>query len=202
MADREEPKAAGPAAPAGQETSDEELLSAFLRGEREMFTALVQRYERPLYGYLCRLTGSAEEADDVFQETFLQVWRKADSFRGASTFRTWLYAVAINVSRSRARRRRGRPDAGPFPAEQANGAAGPDGQAQAREVGRLIAGAVGRLPAEQREVFVLRAYEEMTYPEIADSVGRPLGTVKSQMRLALARLQRDLTELGRAWDIA
>jgi len=183
-----------------QVPSDEWLLAAFLRGEEAMFAELVHRYEQPLHAYLCRLTGQPAEAPDLFQETFVRVFQHAASFQGRSRFKTWLYAIATNVCRSRLRR--------PAPPEAAaddeppDRAPGPNGAAASHEVGQRIAQAVSGLPVEQREVFLLKAYDALSYPEIARALGRPLGTVKSQMRLALVKLRADLSGIARDYGIS
>ena len=183
-------------------TSDEELLSAFMRGEREMFAELVYRYEAPLYGFICRLTGSPDRAPDLFQETFMRAFEGAGTFSGASSFRTWLYAIAANVCRSQGRKERRAKHADiEVSPEPANGSPGPDGAADSREIGHRIAQAVGELPDEQREVFILKVYQDMTYPEVAEAVARPIGTVKSQMRLAVAKLRAELRGLAEAHGV-
>jgi len=182
---------------------DEELLSAFLSGEDTMFGELVRRYEQPLHAFICRLSGRPSAAPDLFQETFMRAFENAGSFRGTSSFRTWLYAIAANVCRSHQRKaQRDRHVSTETGAERADGSPGPDADAASRDVAARIARAVGELPDQQREVFVLRVYEEMGYPQIAEAVGRPLGTVKSQMRLALSKLRGQLRELADAYDLA
>lgn len=185
------------------EAPDEELLAAFLRGEREMFAELVNRYEGPLYGFICRLTGRPHDADDLFQETFVRVFQKGGTFGGDSSFKTWLYAIAANLCRSHGRKlqRQARVLA-ESDAVPAGGPPSPNEAAEAREIGERIGEAVSRLPHDQREVFILKTYHEMTYPQIAQAVRRPVGTVKSQMRLALAKLREDLRALAQAYDAA
>jgi len=183
--------------------SDEQLLAAFLRGEDTMFAEIVRRYEAPLHAFICRLTGDAGEAPDLFQETFIRVAQHAGSFRAESRFKTWLYAIAANVCRSHLRqaKRRQSLSADAVPDEPDRGP-GPNGAAASREIGQRIATAVGALPVEQREVFILKAYDELSYPEIARALGRPLGTVKSQMRLALTKLRVELREIAEAYGVA
>jgi len=193
---------AGDAALGETNVRDEELLSAFLNGEEAMFSELVHRHEEPLYSFICRLSGRPSDAADLFQETFVRVFEKAESFRGASSFKTWLYSIAANVCRSHGRKAaREVPAATGGHAEHANGSPGPDAAAASREVGTLIADAVGELPHEQREVFILKVYHDMTYPEIAEATRRPLGTVKSQMRLALRKLREKLRALADAYEL-
>jgi RNA polymerase sigma-70 factor (ECF subfamily) len=192
--------------------SDKALLAAFIQGENAMFGELVRRYEGPLHAFLCRLTGEPGEVPELFQETFVRAFRHAASFRGDSSFRTWLYAIAVNVCRSRLREARA---ARPSPlgrgegegAERERGEArdpspGPNGDAESHELGQRIAQAVGALPGGQREVFILKAYDGLSYPEIAEALGRPLGTVKSQMRLALGKLRVALHQIAQAYGLA
>ena len=176
--------------------SDEQLLAGFVAGDHAMLTDLVQRYERPLYGLIARYTGAGDEAEDLFQETFLRVFQHADGFGGRSSVRTWLYSIALNVCRGYGRGQH------PAPAELPDDAAaaqvdrpGPDELAAGHEIGERIAAAVRRLPPEQCEVFVLRVYEDLKYDEIAQVVGRPVATVKSQMRLAVQKLRKTLRKL-------
>jgi len=130
------------------------------------------------------------------------VFRHAASFTGGSSFKTWLYAIAANVCRSHAKATQKQkqllltqePD-------RPDGLPGPNGVAESREIGRRIALALSGLPPEQREGFVLRAYDELSYREIADALSRPLGTVKSQMRLALRKLRTELRQLAEAYGI-
>ena len=197
------PEKAGPPAPGPSQPSDEQALAAYLRGDKAMVAELVRRYERPLFGLLIRLTGRPADAADLFQETFLRVMQHADSFAGESRFKTWLYSVAINVSRMHRRGALRHPaeplDAAPPPAVRDPG---PDGGAERSEIGARVAEAVERLPEAQREVLVMKVYDDMNYREIAAALGRPVSTVKSQMRLALERLRGVLHGLGRDYGAA
>jgi len=183
--------------------SDEALLAGFLSGDEAMFAELVHRYERPLHAFICRLTGEPAIAPDLFQETFLRVVQHAGRFEGRSRFKTWLYAIAANQCRShvrkQARRRLQHADAVPDPADAGPG---PNGTAQAAQIGEHIARAVAVLPPAQREVFVLRTYDEMPYAQIAETLGRPLGTVKTQMRAALQKLRRELHSIAEAYGVS
>ncbi len=187
----------------GAGVPDEQALLLFLEGDQAMFSELVRRYERPLYAFLVRLTGDREGAADLFQETFVHMWRSARTFRRESRFKTWLYAIAANAWRSSLRRRHDEVslnEGDPLPAPDA--APGAAGALESEEIGARIGRAVGTLPPEQREVFVLRIYEKMDYAAIAATLNRPLGTVKSQMRLAVFRLRNSLRDLARAYGIS
>ncbi len=183
--------------------SDEQLLHAFVEGKCDMFAELVRRYAQPLSASIRRVKARHDGADDVFQETFLRVYRSGDKFQGRSSFRTWLYAIAANVCRSDGRKASVRPQPTPLPnIDPPHPQHSPATAAESSEIAQHIAEAVTELPAVQREVFVMREYEGMTYAEIAQTVGRPLGTVKSQMRLALQKMRTHLHVLAQAHGIA
>jgi len=176
--------------------TDEQLLAGFLEGRQEMFEKLVHRYEQPLYAFICRMTGSQAYAEDIFQDTFVRVFRYADSYSSRSSFKTWLYTIAANVCRTNiTKTRRHVSQQDPREEERQNGGPGVSDRLEAKETGERIARAVATLPPEQREVFILKAYEDMSYPEIARALNRPVGTVKSQMRYALQKLRGSLQAL-------
>lgn len=187
------------------EPSDEELLSRFAEGgDHEALVELLRRYEQPLFGYLVRMLGDADSAEDAYQEVCLRLLRGADTYDPARPVRPWLYAVATNVCRRQGARRGARralsltpaggEDSTEAPTELPAHGPGPAEEAERRELAELVREAVERLPQHQREVFVLYQYQGLKYHEIARVVGRPLGTVKSDMFYALrtlrARLER------------
>jgi RNA polymerase sigma-70 factor, ECF subfamily len=182
--------------------SDEELMAGLVKGQTAMFDDLVHRYEPRLFGFICRLTANEADAADLFQETFLRVFTKAHDFRGKGSFRSWLYAIAANLCRSYAAKgaRLIPTDPEDF-RDLPNGDPPPDSALASEAIGLRIADAVAVLPPEQREVFVLKAYEELSYPEIAEMLGRPLATVKSQMRYALEKMRALLHNLAKVHDL-
>jgi RNA polymerase sigma-70 factor (ECF subfamily) len=186
--------------------SDEHLLAGLAKGREDMFEQLVQRYQGRLYGFLCRMAGQEADAADLFQETFLRVYQKAGQIRDQQAFRPWLYTIALNLCRSQHARRARHPEVAlPDCAEDTSLPAtdpSPDSAVAHREIGDRIAVAVNTLPLEQREVFILRAYQDLSYPEIADVLGRPLATVKSQMRYALQKLRSVLRDLASAHGVS
>ena len=188
-----------------QETPDAVLVERARSGDTardraDAFAALVRRYERPLYVYAKRMLGSADEAEDVFQETFLRVHLNLERFRQGAPFRPWLYQIATNLCRDRLRwwRRRpqvslyaprgGDPGAGTVADAVAAPGAGPDQRAREAELSARLEKAVAQLPVKQRAVFLMARYEGLPYGEIASALGIPLGTVKSRMNTAVQRL--------------
>jgi RNA polymerase sigma-70 factor, ECF subfamily len=183
--------------------ADEELLARFRRGQTEAFGALVRRYERELYGYLRRYLGDANLADDVFQNTFLQLYTKIGQYEAGRPVRPWLYTIATHQAID-ALRRNNRHQA--LSLDQ-NREEGPDGetrglmelleartpgpieQVQAEELRERVRASVDKLPDFLRQVVILAYYQGLKYREIADILGIPVGTVKSRLHAALVRLQ-------------
>jgi len=166
--------------------TDEELMSAVAIGDRAALAELCARHERPLHRFLVRAVGETD-ADDLFQDTWLRVARAARTFDPARRFSTWLYQIALNLSRDRARRPR------PEPLEpdalDAASSAGPGRPAEDRVDARLdLRTLLDALPAAQREVVLLRLLHDASEDETADILGCPPGTVKSRLHHALKRL--------------
>ena len=183
--------------------SDEELLACFRRGQREAFGALVRRYEGELYGYLRRYLGDANLADDVFQNTFLQLYTKIGQYQAGRPVRPWLYTIATHQAID-ALRRNGRHQALSLDQEREELAPadlpnllgflesrgpGPLDQAQGEERRLLVRASVERLPDFLRQVIILAYYQGLKYRDIADILDIPVGTVKSRLHTALVKLQ-------------
>jgi RNA polymerase sigma-70 factor (ECF subfamily) len=183
--------------------SDEELMQLLRRGQAEAFGLLVRRYERELFGYLRRYIGDDSVAEDVFQNTFLQVHLKRGQYETGRPVKPWLYTIATHQAID-AMRRNGRhqtlrleePAAG-----QGDGdlvglldlvecrSPGPVEAVSARERQARIRSTVDALPDLLRQVLILAYYQGMKYREIADQLGIPVGTVKSRLHAALVKLQ-------------
>ena len=194
-----------------EKASDEELLAKFLAGERTAFEELARRYEKRLVRFLMRYIRDVYMAEEIFQETFVRVYRKASSFQEGRKFRTWLYTIALNLARTEMSKLKKRPPAKSLDAVVGSGDSdrestlsrlitseehGPREKAALKEAGELIEKALMELSERHREVFVLYHYEHLNYEEIAETVGRPVGTVKSQMHYALKDLRAKLERTG------
>jgi len=188
--------------------ADELLLQAYRAGDVRAFERLVARYEKPIWNFIRRYVHDAATAEDLLQEVFLRVVKSADEWRGAAKFSTWLYTIARNLTVDHARRAVHR-NAASLDAERGTGESTTtlhdriasterraDELAADRETKRWIDDAVAALPAEQREVFLMREVMEMPFAEIAAAVGASEPTVKSRMRYALEKLRAALVELG------
>lgn len=183
--------------------TDEELVRRVGRGDPQALRTLVERWRDPLFGYLFRLLGSREDAEDLFQEAFLRVLRHASRFDAARSFRPWLYSIATNLVRNVYRARghrdalsldRGAEDApeSPLAARLAARSQGPVETAVLGEDERRVRQAVETLPEKGRAALVLFYYQGLSYQEIAQVLEVPLGTVKSRIHNALGQLSRVL----------
>ena len=171
--------------------SDDALLALVARGDDDALAALYDRFGRVAYGIALRVLRDPGLAQDAVQEAFLGAWRTAAAFdpaRGSAS--TWLLTLvhrrAVDVVRREQRRR-----TEPLPDEPADAAGQADDDALVRDRRRAVQEAVARLPADQRRALELAYYGGLTQSELAEALGIPLGTVKSRMFTALARL-RDL----------
>jgi RNA polymerase sigma-70 factor (ECF subfamily) len=195
--------------------SDEDLLARFRRGQREAFGVVVRRYERELSGYLRRYLGDGNLADDVFQNTFLQLYVKIGTYEPGRPVRPWLYTIATHQAID-ALRRNGRHQAvslDQYREEQAGGdvqnlvaslesrTPGPIELAQGEERRQQVRAAVDRLPEFLRQVVILAYYQGLKYREIADILDIPVGTVKSRLHAALVKLQEGWSASPAAQDL-
>ena len=181
------------------DVTDNDLLQRYLDGEGEAFAALLKRYEPELYGFLVRFTGNAALAEDVFQDTFLQVYRSAALVDLDRPFRPWLFTVAANKARDALRKRK-RHAAAPLDAtvnsngeESQNSYAdlmaseipSPDEISMNLETRQAVHTIVEQLPENLRMVLALSYFQELPHKEIAEILSVPVGTVKSRMHKAI-----------------
>jgi RNA polymerase sigma-70 factor (ECF subfamily) len=174
------------------DTSDAELLAGAQGGNLFAFEEVVRRYQRRVYATALRIVRRHDLADDVTQETFLRAHRALASYDRARPFGPWVCRIAANLAINHVRSPEAREDGLAEDAAEARPAPAADGPLQAmlhREARAVLERAVGDLPAEQRAVFVLRAFEDQSYAEIADSLGISVGTVMSRLSRAREKLR-------------
>jgi RNA polymerase sigma-70 factor, ECF subfamily len=185
---------------AAGEPSDEELLHRYRNGDRTAFAELVRRYERELFHFLIRFLGDRVAAEDVFQETFLQVHQSAEQFDVDRRLRPWLFTIAANKARDVIRQRARRPtnpleasisgsgddDGGRFIDLMQASAAMPDEAIQKQEMRDRVQGIVMAMPHHFREILLLSYFHQFPYRQISDMLEIPLGTVKSRLHAAVA----------------
>ncbi|MCA9268341.1 MAG: RNA polymerase sigma factor [Planctomycetales bacterium] len=153
-------------------------------------------HQGELLGTLYFLVGNAEDAHDALQEAFMKCWRTRDKLAGVDNVRAWIFRVALNTGRdmrSSAWRRKRTPLDGSELPMQATETPVHEAVVQSEELQRLR-NAVGQLRGEEQEVFLLRQNGAMTYEQIGEALGLATGTVKTRMRLAIAKLRAALAE--------
>jgi len=182
------------------ETDDRALLARIGEGSDRAFNLLIDRHQQAVRGFLRRLMASAADADDIAQETFLAVWEGAGGYRGGSSVRSWLCAIAWRKARSAQRswfRSRARETDW-----QAEAPADSDGASVEDRL--AVKKALLALPLEQRAAVALCLAEGFSHAEAAEALGAPLGTVKSHVARGRTRLLEVLSEIpgGVSWQDA
>lgn len=200
-----------PAAEQGT-TSDEELVTAYVGGDGRAFDTLVQRYSTRVYAVCYRYFGNAADAEDAAQDAFVALLRRAGTFKGTSSFATWMYRVATNACNDLARKQARRPQSSTADiervADEAGRAAAVEDELAAGGLGEELVAALRDLDAESREAIVLHDVYGVPYAEIAQRTNTAVGTVKSRIHRGHARLAgalrspqgsttRELSEPGR-----
>lgn len=163
-------------------------------GDEEAFAALFHQYKNLIYRTAYLILDNAEEAEDVLQEAFLQVYRSLSTFQPSKgAFTTWLYRITVNCCLSRRRK----PHLSVIPLDDMPSAslAGPQSSQDSLEMEEAVRLALRRLSKKLRAVVILRYYLELPYAEIAQVLDIPMGTVKSRLDLALKALRRELEAL-------
>lgn len=178
---------------------DERLLAAFIAGDESAFKTLVGRYAEDLYQFVGRFVRNGALAEDVVQETFIQVHQSARGFDPNRKFRPWLFTIAANKARdslrSRSRKREVSLTTGGGSADDgdtmsvldftADTVESPHERMEAAELRVVVDGVISRMPDHLREVLVLGYYKRHPYKDIAEVLGIPLGTVKSRLHAAV-----------------
>jgi RNA polymerase sigma-70 factor (ECF subfamily) len=179
--------------------SDEQLLAAHISGDSQAFGELLERYRNEMLHFLIRFMGSRASAEDVFQDTFLQVHLVAESFDTTRRFKPWLYTIAANKARDFHRRQKRRAAAS-LSAPVGGGKEGetefidllasdersPEEPVAKQEQAARVKKVVDELPQHYREILLLNYFQKMSYNQIADALEIPLGTVKSRLHSAVA----------------
>ncbi len=178
-------------------TPGADLIRAMAAGDHEAFARFYDRYAPLVFPFVLRIVRDRADAADVLQDVFWEAWRGAAAYDPArGTPEAWIVTRARTraIDRLRAVRRRGETFVAPLD-EAAAGAPVPPGGDAAERAGdrQLVAGALARLPEPQREVIELAYYAGLTQSEIAERLEQPLGTVKTRIRMALARLRETVT---------
>jgi RNA polymerase sigma-70 factor (ECF subfamily) len=172
--------------------ADLELVRRISAGDERAFEALYARHAQSLLAYAQRLLGERGAAEEALQDTFVALWRGADSFEERSTVRTWLFGICRRQALQRLRRRTAPAQPIESAPELPSDAPNPDAVVLARADAAAVAAALATLSAIHREVLDLVFGAELSHAEVAEVLGIPVGTVKSRLFHARAALARAL----------
>jgi RNA polymerase sigma-70 factor (ECF subfamily) len=167
---------------------DEELVYRVAGGDERALSELYDRYSRPVYATGIRLLRDVSLAEELVQDAFTNVWRRAETFDSErASFATWLYRITHNRVVDLTRKRKVRPvSVGEDPLQTFPGGPEPEASVDSWDVAR----ALSRIPGEHREVLILAYFQGLTHSEISQQTGVPLGTIKSRMTAALKKLHQ------------
>jgi RNA polymerase sigma-70 factor (ECF subfamily) len=187
--------------------SDEELMLNYREGDEAAFEMLYCKYEKPVLDFIYRLVMSADEAENLGQETFFRVVRARKNYQVTATFKTWLFQIALNLCRDRQRRMKHRSHlsfSAPMRAhndrdvELQDVLADPSPdlvrRVETAELGALVQRAVAALPEDEHLVVVLKEYQGLEFSEIAEIMDCPVGTLKSLNHRAHEKLRKTLAK--------
>lgn len=197
--------------------SDEKLADAHRKGDPDAFRVLVERYHDDLLRFLTRLGGDRQIAEDAFQEAFLQVHLSLSSFDTGRRFRPWLFTIAANKARDLLRKKGRRQTLElSAPIGSAGGGSGsdggsfidllevdippPDAEMLDAEQHEMVQKALDTLSDPLREILLLAYFQRLTYAQVAEELGIPLGTVKSRLHAAVAGFAKRWKELSAGSD--
>jgi RNA polymerase sigma-70 factor (ECF subfamily) len=185
------------------ETKDSQLLEGIRKKDRQAFRELVERYQTMVINTANGFTHNLQDAEDIAQEVFMEVYRSAGRFRGKSSFSTWIYRITVNRALNHVRDNRlkkyltGMSSA--FGATDGNVVGNPpvsdhktDQALENEETKQAITKALDKLPKSQRIAFVLHKYEELSYKDIAGVMGTSLASIESLIHRARINLQKRL----------
>lgn len=180
--------------------TDEELVHRAQQDDERAFGELVTRYESKVYSLAMKMLRNPEDAEDVLQDTFLRAYRGIKSFKGNSTFSTWVYRITANSALMRLRKKQlpqvsiEDADERDAPISIADWAPGPVEQLLNQEMQKVMDEAIDALPAEFRQVFILRDVEEMSNAEVAEILDLTVAAVKSRLHRARLKVRNRLAQ--------
>ncbi len=182
--------------------TDEQLIGRFQAGDERAYVELVNRYKDRLLNFVFQFLGDIEQAEDVVQDTMLRLYEKKHYYKEIAKFSTWIYTIARNLANTELRKRKRRKTTYlshmskderqyEIPAVQDN----VDQSLHNEFIQDRIKSAISKLPEHYKMVIILRDIQELSYDDISNIVGVPLGTIKSRINRARLQLQADLQDL-------
>jgi len=180
------------------QSSDSEIISDFLKGNSSSFNFIVLKYQKKVYWVVRRMVLDHDDADDITQEVFIKLYRTISDFRGESSLFTYLYKIAVNYSLNHLKKNRNKFEKLKNIDEESynikDSSQGQDAVMADKEREKLLKDAMLALPDQQRAVFSLRFYDELSYEEISKILGKSVGGMKANYFHALKKIQSFLLE--------
>jgi RNA polymerase sigma-70 factor (ECF subfamily) len=184
--------------------TDQQLVDRVFRGDKHAFDLLVLRYQHRILGLIGRFINDPAEVEDVAQEAFIKAYRALPKFRGDSAFYTWLYRIAINTAKNYLVARGRRPPSTDIDVDDAEfmennttltDIESPEASQEKADLERVIYEAIDELPEDLRTAFTLREFSGLSYEEITEIMGCPVGTVRSRIFRAREALDKKIRPL-------
>jgi RNA polymerase sigma-70 factor (ECF subfamily) len=188
----------------GENELDRALVERVQNGDKRAFDLLVRKYQHKVIGLVSRYVRSYAECEDIAQESFIRAWRAIGSFRGDSAFYTWLYKIAVNTAKNHLVAMGRRPPTDDVDADDAvfmtgsermHDSATPEREMMRQEIEQSVFSTVQALPEELRTAITLREVDGLSYDEIAEAMGCPIGTVRSRIFRAREAIDEKLRPL-------
>ena len=185
------------------ELSDANLITKFKQGDEKSFEYLVERYQHKIYNTTFRILGNHDDALDLAQETFIRVYNNLNTFKGKSTFSTWLFKISTNICRDELRKRQTRistynlseADHQKTSYQKSNEHQDPEKISLKNELNKNIQVKIEQLPSEQKTILVLREFQDLSYAELSEVLDISMGTVKSRLSRARKALRSELYDI-------
>lgn len=175
------------------ERGDEQLMTAYGRGDFAAFEELYQRHREPLYRYILRLVGEDAAANDLFQQTWEKVIKAASGYRASTPFKAWLFVIARNGAMDQFRAQARRQETATS-RDHATETAGPEDHAATVQQAANLADAISQLPPDQRDTLLLRLSAGLKLESIGQVTGVSTEAAKSRLRYAVRKLKQSLGE--------
>lgn len=184
--------------------SDDQLVARVQKGDKSAFDLLVLKHQFKVHAIVSRYVKDFDEVNDVVQETFIKAYRALENFRSESAFYTWLYRIAVNTSKNYLLARNRRPPSFDLDLDdseyieqnsQLQNHDSPDNILAKNELEKVINISIKELPADLRTVLMLREFEDLSYEQISDIMGCPVGTVRSRIFRAREVLEEKIKEM-------
>lgn len=178
--------------------SDEDVMELFQGGYDEAFTEIVERYRDKIHNFIFRYTRNHLDCEDIVQETYFRVYRSRHSYERIARFSTWLYTIANNLARSHYKKNSRLKTTSIFETDSNNQEyeidivdteQTPDNDVNTSIMMEYVQKALSHIPVEFKDVIVMRDIQNLTYEEIMEITGLPMGTVKSRINRGRVRLQ-------------